>query len=112
MRMLEAVRRAGLAAAGLVGAGLLLAGAVSAPRAAEPITLHFWAAWDPALPDAKIAQQKIAAFEASHPGVKIDVQDMAFGALHDKLITAIAGGQAPDVSWGLIEWLGELNRMG
>lgn len=112
MRMLEAVRRAGLAAAGLVGAGLLLAGPVSAPRAAEPITLHFWAAWDPALPDAKIAQQKIAAFEASHPGVKIDVQDMAFGALHDKLITAIAGGQAPDVSWGLIEWLGELNRMG
>ena len=108
----QVFRRAGLLAASLLGAGWMLAGQPQAARADAPVTLHFWAAWDPALPDSKIAQDKIAQFEASHPNIKIDVQDMSFGALHDKLITAIAGGQAPDVSWGLIEWLGELNRMG
>jgi len=83
-----------------------------AARAADLVTLHFWAAWDPSLPDARIAQDKIKAFEAAHPDIKIDVQVMSFGAMHDKLVTAIAGGQPPDVSWGLSEWLGELNRMG
>ncbi len=59
-----------------------------------------------------MAQEKIAGFEATHPGLKIDVQDMSFEALHDKLVTALAGGESPDASWGSIEWLSELNRMG
>ena len=108
MRMPQVVRRAGILGAGLLAAGLL----AGVAHAAEPVTLHFWVAWDPSLPDSKIAQEKIAGFEASHPGVKIDIQDMSFEALHDKLVTALAGGEGPDVSWGLIEWLGELNRMG
>ncbi len=94
-----------------LGLGLALGG-IGAARAAPPVTLHFWVAWDPALPDAKIAQNKIAAFEKLHPDITIDVQDMSFAAMHDKLVTAIAGGQPPDVSWGLAEWLGEMNRMG
>jgi len=94
-----------------LGVGLLLGG-IGTARAADPVTLHFWVAWDPALPDAKIAQDGIATFEKLHPDIKIDVQDMSFAAMHDKLITAIAGGQPPDVSWGLSEWLGEMDRMG
>ncbi len=99
-----------MCAAIAVAAGYVLSAPPAA--AAEPVTLHFWVAWDPTLPDAKIAQDQIKQYEASHPGVTIDVQDMSFGAMHDKLVTALAGGQPPDVSWGLAEWLGELNRMG
>jgi len=95
--------------AALLAASLWLAPSMAA---AAPVTLHFWVAWDPSLPDSKVAQAKIAEFERSHPDIRIDVQDMSFAALHDKLVTAIAGGEGPDVSWGLIEWLGELNKMG
>jgi len=110
--MMQMARRTGLLLAAVVSASMAVSGTVNAARAAEPVTLHFWAAWDPALADTKRAQDSIARFEQTHPGIRIDVQDMSFSALHDKLITAIAGGEAPDVSWGLVEWLGELNRMG
>lgn len=91
--------------------GSLLASLVAVPAHADPVTLNFWVAWDPQQADAIAATRQIASFEQSHPGIKIDIQNIAFGALHDKLITSIAGGDAPDISWGLIEWLGELNRM-
>src|SRR6202012_5651248 len=91
--------------------GSLFASLLAAPVRAEPVTLHFWVAWDAEQADAIAATKQIALFEQSHPDIKIDIQNIAFGALHDKLITSIAGGDAPDLSWGLIEWLGELNRM-
>ena len=89
---------------------LLVAPAVG--RAQDKVTLHFWVSWDPAQADGIAAKAQIAKYEAAHPDVAIDVQNITYDALHDKLITAIAGGQGPDISWGLPEWLGELNRMG
>ena len=79
---------------------------------AEPVTLRFWVAWDAKEADGIEAKKQIAIFEREHPDIRIDVQTIAFSALHDKLVTSLAGGDAPDVSWGLIEWLGELNGMG
>ena len=80
--------------------------------AADPVTLQFWVAWDPQQADGIAAKKEIAAYEEAHPDVKIDVQNITYDALHDKLLTALAGGDAPDLSWGLPEWLGELSRMG
>ncbi|WP_413990396.1 ABC transporter substrate-binding protein [Labrys okinawensis] len=95
--------------------GLLLCGLLSplalSPARAEPVTLNFWVAWDPSQADGKAAMAEIAKFEQSHPDIKIQTQTIAFQALHDKLVTAIASGDAPDLSWGLIEWLGEFDRM-
>ena len=65
----------------------LLIPALATPVCAEPVTLNFWVAWDPAQADAIAAQKQIASFEQSHPNIKIVTQDIAFGALHDKLIT-------------------------
>ena len=95
---------------GLLLGGLLLAPIL--PATAEPVTLQFWAAWDLNQPDAQAMQGQIAAFEQAHPDIRIEIQTIAFGALHDKLVTAVAGGDAPDISWGLPEWFGELSRMG
>jgi len=94
----------------------LLVGALVAPLLAsavraEPVTLDFWVAWDPTQADAKAAIGQIAEFEKTHPNIKIKTQTIAFDALHDKLTASVAAGQAPDLSWGLVEWLGELNRM-
>jgi multiple sugar transport system substrate-binding protein len=91
--------------------GALLTPLVLSPARADPVTLNFWVAWDPSQADGKAAMAKIAEFEQTHPDIKIKTQTIAFQALHDKLVTSIASGDAPDLSWGLIEWLGELNRM-
>ena len=82
-------------------------------RRQNPVTLHFWVAWDPPGDKPTIQPRKeIADYEKSHPGITIDVQNITYDALHSKLLTALAGGDAPDLSWGLPEWLGELSRMG
>ena len=82
------------------------------PARAAPVTLNFWVAWDPTKSDGIDATKQIALFEQTHPDIKVNIQVIAFDALHDKLITSVVGGDAPDISWGLVEWLGELNRMG
>jgi ABC-type glycerol-3-phosphate transport system substrate-binding protein len=81
-------------------------------RAEEPVTLNFWIGASPSLPMSIEEQKQIALFEKAHPNINIATQYIVYGPLHDKLLTAIAGGDAPDVSWGLIEWFGELSRMG
>jgi multiple sugar transport system substrate-binding protein len=97
---------------GLIAAALAAWCAAAPAIAADPVTLQFWVAWDPQQADGIAAKKEIAAYEEAHPGVKIDVQNITYDALHDKLLTALAGGDAPDLSWGLPEWLGELSRMG
>ncbi len=78
---------------------------------AESVTLRFWHSIDPTMPDGVAMLAQIEAFKKAHPDIKIDMQQIAFAGLHDKLVTSIAAGDAPDLSWGLIEWLGELDRM-
>src|SRR5690606_14934698 len=39
----------------------------------------------------------IEAFEATHPDVTIDWQDVPFSAIQQRLLTSIAGNVAPDV---------------
>lgn len=78
---------------------------------AEDITINFWASWTPGTPEETKSVERIKAYEKTHPGVKVNVQVITFGMLHDKLLTAVAGGDAPDVSWGLSEWYGELRQM-
>ena len=97
---------------GLSAAVVAILGLASPAMAADPVTLHFWVSWTPHAADGIAAKKEIAAYEVAHPGVKIDVQNITYDALHDKLLTALAGGDAPDLSWGLPEWLGELNKMG
>jgi multiple sugar transport system substrate-binding protein len=91
---------------------LALAGSLAAmPARAAPVTLNFWASWDPTKGDAIEGMKQIGLFEQANPDIHVNVQVIAFDALHDKLITSVVGGDAPDISWGLVEWLGELDRM-
>jgi multiple sugar transport system substrate-binding protein len=78
---------------------------------AEDITLNYWASWTPGTPEETKSVERIHAYEKSHPGIKVNVQVITFGMLHDKLLTAVTGNDAPDVSWGLSEWFGELRQM-
>jgi ABC-type glycerol-3-phosphate transport system substrate-binding protein len=58
--------------------------------------IEFWTlALSPFFDDYMKGQ--IAAFEASHPGVKVQWVDVAYDALERKLIASAAAGRAPDV---------------
>jgi len=44
-------------------------------------------------------------FEAAHPDIDIVIEDVAWGALQQRLTTDIAGGTAPDISIIGTRWL-------
>ncbi|MHB1064729.1 MAG: sugar ABC transporter substrate-binding protein [Georgenia sp.] len=53
-----------------------------------------------------------AAFVKENPDVKINVTAIPWDAAHDKIATAIAGGQTPDVSMIGTTWMGEFAATG
>ncbi|MFC7616461.1 ABC transporter substrate-binding protein [Actinokineospora soli] len=84
--------RLALAAAAL----LAVAGCGGAPSAdGGPVTLRFtW--WGS---DARhtMTQRLIEAFEAEHPGIRVEGEFTGWGDYWDKLATTVAGGDAPDI---------------
>ncbi len=83
------------AAFGVALASALAVAGLPATAAAAPTEINFWHVWGgPRLP---MIEQMISDFEAEHPDIKvnqtlIDQSDMA-----QKYLTAIAGGNPPDV---------------
>lgn len=64
----------------------------------EQITLRF-ASWALGTEEENnIERQMIAAFEKSHPNIKIEIAEEIAGAWNDALATAAAGSSLPDVS--------------
>ena len=62
----------------------------------EDVTLEFWTI------DLKAAfgdffNDMIAQYESENPGVKINWTDVPYADIQSKLVTAVAGGTAPDV---------------
>lgn len=53
-----------------------------------------------------------AAFTEENPDVEINVTAVPWDAAHDKIATAIAGGQTPDVSMIGTTWMGEFAATG
>jgi multiple sugar transport system substrate-binding protein len=51
-------------------------------------------------------------FMAENPGITVRVTPIAWDVAHDKLITAVAGGETPDVSQMGTTWMGEFAKTG
>jgi len=78
----------------LVAALLLLS--LPLASAAPEVTLEFWTiSLQPFFTD--YINGMTAAYERSHPGVKIRWVDVQFAAIEQKLLASLAGGVAPDV---------------
>jgi putative chitobiose transport system substrate-binding protein len=76
--------------------GLALAAAAGHGRAASPVTLEFWTiSLQPLFND--YVHGLIAAYERTHPGVKVRWVDVQFQAVEQRLLAALAGGVPPDV---------------
>jgi len=76
---------------------LILVSPVAHGAAAAPeVTLEFWTiSLQPFF--TEYVNGLIAAYERTHPGVRIRWVDVQFAAVEQKLLAALAGGVAPDV---------------
>lgn len=67
-----------------------------APAGEEVVTLSY-IIWDNI--QAPAHEQMIAAFEAEHPNIKVELEVFSWDSYWDKLNTALAGNDAYDVFW-------------
>jgi multiple sugar transport system substrate-binding protein len=99
-------RRSFLAsAAGVAGLALaprLSAFAQSTPLAGNPDlsgTVTYWTTYNTVSPEYKVlSEQIIPAFNTLFPNVKIDAQQIPDTDMRQKLLTAAAGGETPDIA--------------
>ncbi len=87
---------------------------VAAPRAAaNTVTISFWHAYSQDSPEEKtISTLLIPRFEAEHPDIIVKEVAIPYDSLHQKLLTAAAGGDLPDVVRADLAWVPELANLG
>jgi multiple sugar transport system substrate-binding protein len=100
----------------VVGAALA---ATAATARAHPGVVHatttvtFWDAYSSDGPEVqKLEKVVIPGFEKTHPGIVVKDVTIPYDSLHQKLVTAVAGGQLPDLVRSDIIWVPELANLG
>jgi multiple sugar transport system substrate-binding protein len=110
--------RLGIVAVGLSAVALAVVPALAGAhgthaRGAKDVTLTYWNAYDTGSPEeTTIENVVIPGFEASHPGITVKSVNIPYDDLHQKLLTATAGGDLPDVVRSDIIWVPELAQLG
>lgn len=107
-----AITTLGLTGCGRADSG---AGAEGAPEPAEEVaageatgSIEVWAMGT----EGENLGDFTEAFVEENPGVEVNVTPIPWDAAYDKIATAIAGGQAPDVSMIGTTWMGEFAATG
>jgi len=87
--------------------------ATSARDAQRATTITFWHAYSSDSPEVKtLSTVLIPMFEKSHPSIHVEQVAVPYDSLHQKLLTATAGGTLPDVVRSDIIWVPELANLG
>jgi multiple sugar transport system substrate-binding protein len=89
-----------------IGASLLLAACGNSNP--NETRLKFWTIGR----EGEVVQQLLPEFERTHPGVRIDIQQIPLTAAHEKLLTAFAGDALPDMAQLGNTWLPEFVSVG
>ncbi len=81
--------------------------------AKKKTTITFWNAYSSDGPEVKRLEKVIIPqYEKTHPGVIVKDVAIPYDDLHQKLVTAVAGGQLPDLVRSDIIWVPELANLG
>src|SRR5207248_6263065 len=109
MRRVAALILAVLAVGLLPGCGALTpSGAARSARA----PLQVWI-MEPGAPELRaFFASATAEFEAAHRGDRVEVQFVPWASAHDQFVTAIGGGQVPDVAEMGSTWTPEFGDIG
>jgi ABC-type glycerol-3-phosphate transport system substrate-binding protein len=79
-----------------LAAATLIAGTGIA--SAEDVTLKFWDNQQTESGLSQYQQEAVKRFEAENPGIKVEVTTVPYPEYQQRLLTAVQGGNAPDVS--------------
>lgn len=82
----------------------------SAP--AGPVTIQFWHTFNVDVETKFLAETLIPEFETAHPDIKVEQVQVPYDQFRRKLLTAMAGGTAPDLIRADIIWVPEFADMG
>lgn len=72
--------------------------ALPASAYAEDIVLKFWDNQQTESGLSQYQQEAVKSFEAANPGIKVEVTTIPYPEYQQRLLTAVQGGNAPDVS--------------
>jgi multiple sugar transport system substrate-binding protein len=92
--------RAALAVAALA---IALAAGGCARSDSRVETIRFWAMGR----EGEVVEELVRDFEREHPGIHVVVQQIPWGAAHEKLLTAHVGGSTPDAAQLGNTWVAE-----
>lgn len=84
----------------------------TASEDAEERSLSVWIMQPGSDEVENIISESVAAFEEAHDGVTVALQFVPWDAAHDQFVTAIGGGQVPDVAEMGNTWTPEFAEMG
>lgn len=74
-------------------------------------TIDLWTSWTEGQGTANAGLEQIKKFEEA-TGYKVNQTNLTYDMLHDKIVASAAGGNLPDVIFGLPEYVGEFQQMG
>lgn len=88
-------------------------GAIAMPTAAsaEGKTIELWTCWTEGADTETASLEMIEKWE-EETGNTVNQTNFTYDMLHEKILTAAAGGNVPDLIWGLPEYVGEFYNMG
>ena len=103
-----------VAAIGSTTAGASTDGAeIGEPGAEVSGSVSFWHAYSADSPEVQTLEDVlIPSFEEAHPDIDVESVPVPYDELHQKLVTAVAGGQLPDLVRSDIIWVPELADLG
>ena len=100
-----------LALAAAVSVVVLAASGCSASSGGDPKTIELWTSWSEGEATAKTLDPLIQEW-ADEKGYTVNQTNFTYDQIHEKLIASAAGGNLPDVVWGLPEYVGEFSKLG
>jgi multiple sugar transport system substrate-binding protein len=98
--------RGWLALVGAVSVAVLLA--ACARHENGPVVLRFWAMGR----EGEVVRELLADFERTHPGIRVDVQQLPWTAAQEKLLTSFAGDVTPDLCQLGNTWIAQFAALG
>jgi len=114
-RWIAATAAAAIGTLALAGCGRTDDGGGAGPEAGEGIDdspatgeVQIWAMGN----EGEVLKELAAQFEEENPDATIDVTAVPWDGAHDRIATAIAGGEVPDVTMLGTTWVGEFAATG
>lgn len=74
-------------------------------------TIELWTSWSEGEATAEALDPLIQEW-ADEQGYTVNQTNFTYDQIHEKLIASAAGGNLPDVVWGLPEYVGEFSKLG